>query len=300
MTEIPRRTLDELAFLYDQNRDCRDIITEGPFKAAIVRWFLQSLQVRSVAVYSIDAFEIPDGEILAAGRKANNRERVMFLSEFLTSRSFEQATCVVDADFSHLTGSAASSGSLLMTDYSCLEMYFYRADVLSKFFIVCCLRPHWPVEEIMGAMAQVLVELFLLRFANEELRWEMDWVDRIVCMKATDWRIIFDLSDYVKRLLNKNGRAAQKVIFLDKVKSLRSKLRDDPRYQMHGHDFSRLLAWLVREKGVSPEHCRAETILKFLALAANYEELTKTSLFSNILRRVRSSNGDREAQKGRS
>jgi hypothetical protein len=286
MSDIPRRKLEELFFVYERHPELRDVFVEGAFDSAIVKWFLQACCIRSVGVYEISTVELPDGDIIISGRKANNRERVVFLGKLLAGRFSTQATCVVDADFSYLTKQFEQCPVLFYTDYASMEMYFFQEDVIGKFVTICCRRGDWPVNRIMRSLSIVLQEFFLYRLANEELRWEMDWLDRVACLEIRGWDLEFDGEEFILRFLNKNAKADKRKEFIGKVDSLRPLLQADPRYQMHGHDFVAVLAWYIRNKGVPGEHTTPENVQTALALSMNYAALKGESLFGRLLERL--------------
>jgi len=287
MDNIPRRTIDELKFVHEQHPDCRDVFVEGPFDSAVVTWVLRASGMEAVSVYEIATIEIPDGDILAAGRRTGNRERVVLLCEMLGSRFSKQITCLVDADFCHVSGEFVEVPALLYTDYSCMEMYFFRTDVVAKFFILCCRHAEWPVDNILRNMAHVLQELFLYRFANEDLRWEMDWLDKVPCLAISGESIVLYGDDFIFRLLNKNARTGEKDAFVTRVDSLRAQLSEDPRHQIHGHDFIHVLSWYIRQRGVTGDRARSPNIQISLALSVNYEELAREPMFATLLQRLR-------------
>src|SRR5688500_15267818 len=124
--ELPRRQLSELLTLYELEPTLRDVFVEGPFDVSIINWFLHEKGCQDVGVYDISTIEIPDGEILNRGRKANNRERVIYLAEFMQNSlqpNKNQITCIVDRDFSDFLQDRRDIECLLYTDYSCMEMY---------------------------------------------------------------------------------------------------------------------------------------------------------------------------------
>lgn len=283
---IPRRTLQELSLLYENHPERCDVYVEGPFDKSITVWFIRQCELESVSVYTIEAIEIPDDEIIASGRKANNRERVVFLSSFLDRYSAERATCIVDADFSHLFGEENIPEALMLTDYSCMEMYFFTHGSLSKFLSLCCQRNEWPVNDIMKALSAVLQELFLFRFANERLNWRMDLLDKVRCMKTSGWSIVFDRDEYIKRFLMKNNQLMHIKSFIEIVEELRKLLRADTRFQIHGHDFVLLLAWYIRRKGITDQRSDSKNVLHYLVMSADYQKLSQETMFQGLVSRL--------------
>jgi hypothetical protein len=283
VTEIPRRTVDELGFIYEQHPELRDVYVEGPFDASILTWFLNECSLAEVAVYPIASIEIPDGDILAAGRTANNRERLVQLSAFLRTSPASHALCVVDADFAILRGEQLPLPPLFQTDYSCMEMYFFDISNMRKFLTLYCQRPNWSVTTIMNSLVSVLQEFFLYRYANDELAWEMDWLDKNACLKLSGSRIDLDTDGFVTRFLNKNARAGDRQAFLEKVEDLREDITANPRHQMHGHDLTSLLGWYLRKRGLTGRRSQAENILSCMVMTLDAGELKTTFLFQGIL-----------------
>jgi hypothetical protein len=278
--------LAELAFLYDRHPEQCDVYVEGTFDKGILTWFLRKYGLQSVCIYTIDSIEIPDGKIISAGRKANNRERTVFLSHFLSRQKAKRATCLVDADFAHLRQEKVTTKLLLLTDYSCMEMYLFTEESISKFLTLCCHRGDWPVVTIMDSLSSVLQELFVYRFANDELNWEMAWLDGCTCMQVNGWQIVFNIDEFVTRFLHKNkrGKAMQK--FLKALEPVRKTFKSDPRYQMHGHDFISSLAWYIRAKGITGRKATPESVLLCLTMSANYQQLAQEPMFKNLVIRL--------------
>ncbi len=286
MNSIPRRKLSELAFLYTHHPDQCDVYVEGPFDKAFITWFLREHGVNSVAVYPIDSIEVPDGDLISAGVKTNNRERAIFLSQFLNRQHVKRATCIADADFWHLKSNAKITGALMFTDYSCMEMYLFTERNVSKFLILCCQRDEWPVQEIIGSVASVLQELFLYRFANDELGWGMDWLDAQSCMKVHGWKIILNADEYVARFLRKNRRAGDEKTFRRKVQELRPVFRPDARYQMHGHDFISIFSWYIRKKHITGLRSHPDNVSLYFIMGADHQHLSDESMFRGLMKRL--------------
>lgn len=285
MSDLPRRTLSDLAFIYDHHPDRRDVYVEGPFDESILRWFADECGLPEVAIYPITAIEIPDGELIEAGQKANNRERVVYLADFLRSNKACRAACIVDADFSHLHGSKPAKAPLYETDYACMEMYFFCEPSFAKFLTLGCRRSDWPVKQIMDSLASVLQEFFLYRCANDDLQWGMDWLDKNVCMTVDGWAINLDADAFVIRLLNKNGMAGKKAAFDRRVNALRPNLKADPRHQMHGHDLTSLLSWYIRKKGILGARAKADNVLVSMTMSLDHQAVKEEPMFQRLLAR---------------
>jgi hypothetical protein len=286
MSIIPRRKLNEIAFIYDRHPEQCDVYVEGTFDKDILTWFFRKYGLQSVCIYTIDSIEIPDGEIISAGRKANNRERTVLLSEFLSQQGAKRAICLVDADFAHLRQEKVVTKFLLLTDYSCMEMYLFTEESISKFFTLCCHRGNWPVVTIMDSLSFVLQELFIYRFANEELNWEMDWLDGYTCMQTNGWQVSLNIDNFIIRFLHKNKRFKGKEEFLKSLEPLRKTFKTDHRHQMHGHDFIYTLSWYIRAKGITGQKATPESVLLCLSMSADHQKLAQEPMFKKLMIRL--------------
>ncbi len=161
MRGVPRRTLSELNFIIKHHPNMANVYVEGPYDKAVVSWVVTSYGMRNVAFYTIDSIEIPDGEVIARRAKANNRERLAYLSYLLESWSANRNICIIDADFDHVKGIHEESKTLHVTDYTCMEMYAFTEDIISKYLHLCCYIDDCPIANMMSCLATVLQEIFL-------------------------------------------------------------------------------------------------------------------------------------------
>ncbi len=286
--QLPRKQLLELVALYELEPGLRDVFVEGPFDVAIIKWFLDQKGLIGT-VYDISTVEIPDDEIRNRGRKANNYERVAFLAEYAENclqPNQKQVTCVVDRDFADFLQEVRDIGSLLYTDYSCMEMYSFNETTLDKFFTVYCNKTNWPAGAIIRSLASMLQELFLLRLANEVLGWEMRFLEKLPCMVVVGWAIEFDSEEFLRRYLNKNDRMSVMDEFSRVVNSYRGQLGGDPRCQIQGHDFVEVLCWFLRQKGVAGDVANARIVGRVLVVSLSAEQLEGTQLFGCLAQRV--------------
>lgn len=286
MVDIPRRTLAELSFIYERDPNLRDIYVEGPFDASIISWFLRENSINDAVVYSIESVDISDGDLIASDLSGGNRDRVIFLARFLDGKHVQKVACIIDADFSYLSGQGPVNPPLFMTDFSCMEMYFFTERCFAKLFSICYRKFDWPVQDIMRNISWVAQEFFLYRWANNVLGWGMDWLERIVCMNMDGWEVRLDEDGYITRFLNKNGRLANKVEFEAQVRNLRSSLRGDRRFQMNGHDLISVLAWYVRQRGISGQKATMENVHLFMPLTLDHRELLPEPMFEALVQRI--------------
>lgn len=292
MTESDkRRTIDELATLYELEPDIRDVFVEGTDDRAVLEWYLGERTKRFVSVAEIDSVHVPDDTVLGHGHKIGNRGRVISLAYELESRLDSNAqaavTLVVDADFDHIKQVSLRCSMLLSTDFSCFEMYWFNDRVIEKCRLLAGVPRRPPVHTFLDELAKVLQCLFVIRLSNETLELRMSWIPfNKVCSKEGD-AIAFDKDEFVRRYLMKNGQTARLEDFREEIATNRTLLRGDPRYQINGHDFTALFYWYIHplvsgKKGFMGE----ESVKKVLRTCVELDQLDDQPMFQRILARV--------------
>ena len=288
MTQIPRRNISELFFLYEVEPNIIDIFVEGPFDKAIIQFFLNEISIHNVSVYEIETIEIDDEELISLGRKANNRERAMLLSEKFDAAGINsnQLICIIDKDFCHFLGECVNTPQLLYTDFSCMEMYFFDDKIIKKFLTTFCYKNDWPCDQLLESISKYIERIYLFRLINEALNWQMAMFDRVICISIKDWKIIFDEDEFIKRLLNKNQRNNEFDEFNSNILLHEKNLLEDSRYQMHGHDFINIFSFFLKKKGVSKEIANITAVSRALILTLSTSFLLQYDLFDLLLKRV--------------
>lgn len=289
MTPGDRRTIEELAEVYELDPKRRDIYVEGQTDVYLFRWFLGQTNSGSVVVYEISTVEIPVDLIKRYKLDDNNRDRVIVLAFVLASHLGEKAlqiTCIADRDFDLILNRQHNCGLLLFTDYTCIEMYSFDERCMDKFLNICiCGFPH-PADYVLGQLSLTLQELFLIRLANKLWGLGFTWMPFKRCCKLRDGEIVFDDEDFVKRYLNKNNMLFRKEKFTDAIESYRSKLTDNPRYHINGHDYIDLLAWYLAKHHVDSKLCDSKVVERSLLGCVEFNQLSSQSLFKQLLYRV--------------
>jgi len=166
--------LQSLEFIYQRDPGRRDVYVEGTYDGALINWFVRESGLHGVAVYPIESIEVPDGEILASGRKANNRERVAFLASFLAKSQVQKVACIVDADFARLWGSEPPLAPLFETDYASMEMYAFSEACLGKCVSLCCRRATGPFRLSWAPSLKYSRNCFC--FAPLTKNWDGAWI----------------------------------------------------------------------------------------------------------------------------
>ena len=287
MTEFPRRTLDEISFIYEHHPERKDVFVEGPFDASLLRWMLQEMDHRDVVVYEISGIDIPRDALLAMRPENNNRERLVFLSNVLMDSNATLALCIIDADFSLHSDDLPKISHLIWTEFPCMDAYLVNPKTLEKFFRLVCNRPSWSTEKALSNLLRVTRTLFYFRFADKALDLQMAWPNKISLMSIDNWEISFDSDEFRTRWLSSNALLAKVADFDGMVQTLRAKHSGEVDLEFNGHDFFRVFSWALRNSGMSTSKASIETVKNSLLMALETGEVRKLNLFKSIDNRFR-------------
>lgn len=286
---MPLRLIKELVALYHLEPSVRDVFVEGSTDRSIVAWFLQEKGRSDASVREIDLIEVPREVLDKYQLVSGNRSRVIALGKELSSRLGEaalQATAIIDNDFDRLLRKDQQCSLILYTDYTCMEMYFLRAETISKFLRVTLQRNAPDAEAALTRYRETLRELFLIRAANEALGLSLSMIDFSKCLTEVGGDFTFDRAEYLTRLLAGSNASNHRHAVLDKIEELRAVLSEDIRLSANGHDFIVML-WidygvLARRAGLTTESGVASA-LRGMAEINHFEQ---ESLFVNLLKRT--------------
>lgn len=320
-----RRRLDEVIVRYELEPELRDIFVEGARDSRLIKWFLREKGIEDCAIYEVSTVEIPT-DILSKynldEHHNNNRGRVVALALELESalgEQAQQATCIIDSDFDLLLSEeerfadllsicaeecadiffvlSLSCSTLLKTDYTSLEIYFWEERYIEKLLCFC-----FPDMDLLGdsplfvadQLASILQDLFLSRLSNELMKrkyrhvgFELEYLSFQRCCEVTESReIVFDLDDYVTRYLSKSDWLDKKDEFMQIINFWRGRLLDDNRCQMHGHDYFALLAWYISELNGNSETYTSKVVEICMFMRVEAELLEHEPFFLELLQRI--------------
>jgi hypothetical protein len=283
---VERRKISELIARYRLHPNLKEIYVEGTFDKKLLEWFLRESGRNEVTVYEIDTVDVPlphersDGEDGARGRVLS---LVRALEVALPARSLCMLG-VVDADLDFALGIVRPETSLLVTDYSSMEMYAFTAKCLAKFLFLGLGVSGNNASSFLDIYRDILQEVFLLRLASSTSGLFLSWVDLRDSCAVHRENLTFDREDFLKRLLHKNAATTQREAIEAAVSRHRIKLTGtDARRIMHGHDFTALVAihWqaAARKQGFRD----LSAIPRLLITALDRAELAWNPLFERLL-----------------
>lgn len=285
-----RRTLEELITRYHLEPELRDIYVEGKTDKILLEWFLEQKGVENFAVYEIDTVEIPTQKLFEYGLNDSNRSRAIALAlEIQNQAELPYFTCIADKDFDWLFGKNYTCNSLLFSDYTSLEMYLFNEFILDKFFRLSLRLTKLEAKTVLTKLSQILEEVFLIRATNEALLFNMEWLqDFGGCCQINKNEIKFDSEKFIQKYLNKNSKMSEHILFITKLKELRTKKLKDTRYQIHGHDFIELLCLYIRpylRKEIKNSY-NSEILAGGLLGCVDADYLMQETLFQKLFERM--------------
>ena len=120
-------------------------------------------------------------------------------------------------------------------------------------------------------MVGALRALYATRLAAREIGWALQWIPAACFLSVHGNRIDFDLSDFIQRVLLKNGKRGRQEEYIEAIDRWSNKLSGDCRNYIRGHDFIELLAWSIQHFGgvrAFASHLAVERLLVLLSSQA--------------------------------
>lgn len=284
---IPRRKIEELVALYELHPNFRDVFVEGARDKSVLEWFLGEQRANAV-VYEISTIEIRADEVLRFGLEDANRGRVIALAYILDAHlgpNTRIATCIADSDFELMLQCLRSCDLLLLTDYTCIEMYSFNEHALGKFLKLFIGKSQKSAEIVLREIAGALRELFLIRLANRVLGFGLEQLPfRRYCTITQDG-VSLDTERYIQDYLSKNGKRTEIARFKETMNEYRRTLPEDPRACIHGHDFEVLFVDYFRQHG-GDRNIPGDFLCRALMLSVKSAYLAEQPLFRRLIERL--------------
>ncbi|TSA25611.1 MAG: DUF4435 domain-containing protein [Ignavibacteriales bacterium] len=285
--EIPTRKLDELIAKYTLVKEIRDIYVEGIADRAILEWYFQKTNKINVVVYEIQTVEIPEAVLQKHGLNYKcNRSKIIALStELLTTiQNSQNVLCIIDKDFSHIIREKASENNILkLTDYTCMEMYFFCKEIIEKFITLVLHGLIFSSDQVLVFSQLILPKVYAIRLTNKKLGWNLTWVDVWKDIDLSRDHFGFDEQHFLQRYLMANSRICELSVFNQEMGLVKNNLPKDPRDAIHGHDFIDFLCAIVQKyKKTRRGLCEREIMMSTLSGCLEIEILNKEPLFKKL------------------
>lgn len=251
MSELVRRTIDELVARYELEPELRDLYVEGVFDKDVISACIASTKEMGFTVYEIDGVDVPAELVFSHGLTDGNKQRVIVLARELTSILSNDCSvvCLVDRDLDHWLEELEEIRYLKWTRFCSIESCFGSETTIKAILVDFHGTKIENFPEYFGSLVETLAILYALRLADSHCSWGMTWIPFEKCLSRESNCIRFDSDAYVKRLLINNSKSKKSNDFLASYKHWKETLSGDFRLYARGHDLVDVLAWSVKPFG---------------------------------------------------
>lgn len=283
MTDLARRSIDELKARYELEPTLDDVFVEGDFDKEVLSAAFLDSGLPKRAIYDIDTVEVPMALLSSYGLTDGNKQRVIALSRELSKLEGHLVQlCLVDKDLDHWFGELEKNKTIKWTTHASLDLHFFSEQHLREVLLIGCKASIEDFPTFFNTLRSVLLDLYALRLADRDLDWKQRWHPPTSCLSRNGSSVVFDRVVYRDRLLQANGKFLQKSEFEKSFKNWKSKLVIDCRQCIRGHDFVDVVVWASRSfKGIR-DMCSAIAVARLFVVLARgdshiREELTRTA-----------------------
>lgn len=247
MSDLPRRTIEELKTRYFCEPELHDIYVEGAFDNEIITSWCNKNNERRIASYEIDTVDIPFEMLSKYKLTEGNKQRVIALAKELSQDELSGYRCLIDKDLEHWVQEIDNVPFLIRTKYCSLELYYFKEELIKRIIIEVSGSKISNWEEFFASFTDVLKKLYCLRLSDESLKLNLEWIelDKYFSFKGSS--LIFDNNLYAKRVLIKNGKSGENEKFISNFNFWLGKTIGDPRFYIRGHDFVKIIS--ISNKG---------------------------------------------------
>ena len=276
---------------YEEEPTLRDVYVEGSFDATVVTDFLLAQEsCEDVVVYQIDTVEVTAATLIESSLDDGQKGRVIAACQAFASALGDapQVTGIVDRDYDNVRNIRYECPLLLFTDHACMEMYCFTEAVLGRFFRLFVRRPEFTPDRFIKAVRVVLIEAFLMRAANQEKGYNLKWLGVEEQCTITLDKVELDVSEYVKKYLNKSSKLKHLAAFTFQLDLFRASVADqDDRLCINGHDFVDILAKYILRSVTNKKLADTDVVERQLVAHLDFRALANEPMFRAMLVRVR-------------
>ena len=268
---LPRSTIKELEVKYKREPSLpKTIFVEGSTDKVLIKWFLKQSKYKDISVRCIDTVEVPKEKVEELNLENNNRNRVIIITTLIENGVIG----IIDSDFDFLQHKEqCTNKNLCKTDYANMEMYLFDTESLEKIFLQ---YNNKNAEEFLKC-TDILIDLFLIRYAKKILKNELSNIDFSKELIFKSSTIIFDKNKYLKKYLKNNNELIEK--FNSFINDIKTKLPKEERELINGHDFVLMLQIFL---GIKQRDAK-EVFEKSLYSVLEYDKLKYEKMFKKLL-----------------
>lgn len=243
-----RRAPEAIVSALQMDRTLRNLFVEGRKDRLFVEWL-------SGDQLTCELTEIGDIEIYVEA--GGNRARAVTLSDYLRSvlssdeEVLDRVRVLVDADFDHLDGKAATL-PLMLTDGRCLESYLLRRCYFRKIFLFALQKQDIDPDAIFNSTVKIGTTLAALREVDRQeslhLPFQSQNFKAHIVVNSVGVPSL-RLAKLIAELLQKAGLPVAEVASVrSRIEQASEEFRTrDPIVVVHGHDLEAVLGEVVQK-----------------------------------------------------
>lgn len=264
MSDLPRRTIDDIKTRYFVEPTLRDIYVEGYFDRLALNSWCEKNEEKNFVPYEIDSVDIPFDILKKYGLTEGNKQRVIALAKELDELQCDSYRCLVDKDFDHWLDTIEQIPKLIWTDFSSLEMYFFSEQLIKRILVDMSDSKIKDWDAFYTSFVVVLKQLYCIKLSDRILNIGGDWCDIKKSLTSSKNTLTFDYSGYIKKNLISFGKSAELSNFIVLFDEWFIKLDCDPRLCIRGHDFVDLMSSAIKEYKGMKNFQEAEALQRML------------------------------------
>lgn len=247
MSNLPRRTLEDLSIRYELEPSLRDIYVEGNFDKDVLTACFENTKESERVIYVIDTVEVPYDILKKHGLTEGNKQRVIATAKELSSTAESQCQFLADKDIDHWFEELQQVKGLIWTKYCSIELYFLVDAYLRKILINAAGIKVANWEAFVSSFYKTLLFLYSMRLADRELNLCLEWIELDRELYLDKGMININEYKYIEKILNKNKKMPLLESFTRcQQRWLENCVAGDQRLAIRGHDFVKALAWVIK------------------------------------------------------
>lgn len=274
MSNLPRRTIEELKTRYFCEPEIYDVYVEGRFDDEIIKAWCKKKCEENIVPYEIDTVDVPFEVLSKYKLTEGNKQRVIALAKELSLEDLNGYRCLVDKDLDHWLNGIDDTKNLIWTEYCSLELYYFKEELIKQIVIDIANSKVSNWDVFFESFIQVLKQLYCLRLSDARLDFNMTWIELDKYISCNGSSLSFDIKLYLKRNVINNRLSQRLKDFESEYNSWMDKLVGDPRLYVRGHDFVKLISLANKNfKGVKTYHEEITIERLFFAFIDDVQEL---------------------------
>lgn len=274
MSDLPKRTLDEIKARYFFEPSIHDIYVEGEFDNQIIMAWCRKYNEDKIVSYAINTVDIPMDVLKKYNLTAGNKQRVIALAKELSMEDLKGYRCLVDKDLDHWLECVDETKNLIWTEYCSLELYYFKEELIKSIIVDIASSKIVDWGEFFSSFILVLKSLYCLRLSDASLGFNMTWIELDRYISIRNGILFFDSHLYAERNIIQNKLSARKEDFFATLAQWSERVNGDPRLYIRGHDFVKIITLANKGlKGMKQFHEEVTIERLFFAFIDEVQEL---------------------------